>query len=60
MLGLRQHEVAKLDREELVERLDAATTAFEGEGAHYVVESFADLPDILDDIDAKLAEGGRP
>lgn len=60
MLGLREHEVRKLDREELDERLDAATTAFEGEGAHYVVESFAELCDVIDDIESKLAEGGTP
>lgn len=60
MLGLRENEVTKLEPEDLEERLDAATTAFEGEGAHYVVESFADLPGVIDDIETKLADDGRP
>lgn len=60
MLGLRESEVDKLDSEDLLERLDAATTAFEGEGAHYVVETFSELPEVIDDIETKLAEGGRP
>ena len=29
-------------------------------GAHYVVESIADVPPILDDINARLARGERP
>lgn len=60
MLGLRESEVEKLDPEDLEERLDAAATAFEGEGAHYVVESFADLPEVIEDIETELAEGARP
>lgn len=60
MLGLRESEVDKLDPEDLAERLDAATTAFEGEGANYVVESFTDLPDVIEDIEAELSEGASP
>jgi phosphonoacetaldehyde hydrolase len=31
-----------------------------GRGAHYVVDSVADLLPVLDDIEARLARGERP
>ncbi|ENZ0644220.1 phosphonoacetaldehyde hydrolase, partial [Acinetobacter baumannii] len=29
-------------------------------GAHYVIDSVADLPNVLDDIERRLGQGERP
>jgi phosphonoacetaldehyde hydrolase len=41
-------------------RLGAARKRFELAGAHYVIDSVADLLPVLDDINAKLARGETP
>jgi phosphonoacetaldehyde hydrolase len=38
----------------------AAYTAIDDAGLHYVVDSVAELLPVIDTIDARLAEGGRP
>jgi phosphonoacetaldehyde hydrolase len=59
-LGLDLPEVAALPASDLAARLAAATTRFEGVGAHFVVDSVADLPAILEDINARMAAGQSP
>ena len=39
---------------------EAATATLKAAGAHYVIDSVADLLPVLDDIAAKLVQGGRP
>ncbi|MDX2137301.1 MAG: phosphonoacetaldehyde hydrolase [Chloroflexota bacterium] len=59
-LGLSAAEVAALAPAELTARLDAITARLYEASAHYVVRSIADLPLLLDTIDARLAAGERP
>jgi phosphonoacetaldehyde hydrolase len=59
-MGMTEEEIAALDpgqREALHARAYARMIAA---GAHYAVESIADMPSILDDINARLATGERP
>jgi phosphonoacetaldehyde hydrolase len=49
-LGLSEQEVAQLDEAELGCKLEAAAASFQQHGAHYVVESVADLLPVLDDL----------
>jgi phosphonoacetaldehyde hydrolase len=50
LLGLSAEEVAALDEERLQARLAAITTRFLEAGAHHVIESVADLPDLLEQL----------
>lgn len=59
-MGLSVDQIARLPREELERRLERAYARLRGVGAHYVVDSIADVPPILDEIDARLARGERP
>ena len=56
-LGLSSEEVDRLDRPELDERLAGVVAELERAGAHFVIESVADLVPVLDRINGRLAEG---
>jgi len=36
------------------------TPIFEAAGVHYVIDTVADLPEVLRDIEHRLAQGHRP
>jgi phosphonoacetaldehyde hydrolase len=59
-IGLNQVEIAKLSPADMQARLDRANTRMVQCGAHYVVDGIADVPAVLDDINARLARGERP
>jgi phosphonoacetaldehyde hydrolase len=59
-LGLTQAESEALPRGELRARLERATTRLRSAGAHFVVESIADLPPVLDEISRRLASADKP
>lgn len=59
-VGLSEEEVAALAPAELRTRLDRAEETLRGAGAHDVIESVAQLPELLSEIDARLARGERP
>jgi phosphonoacetaldehyde hydrolase len=59
-LGLNEAEIAKLPADALSARLAVARQRMHQTGAHYVVDSIADVPPILDDINARLARGECP
>lgn len=59
-IGLSEAEIAQMDKSELAQRLDAAKGVFETAGAHYVIDSVAQLPRVLDDIQIRLTRGERP
>ncbi len=55
-LGLSREEVDRLDRRLLHKRLGTIAADLQRAGAHYVIESVADLLPVLDQIDARLTE----
>ena len=59
-MGLRLDEWNALPPAEQQARREAAGAALRAAGAHYVVDSVADLPGVVDDIAARLARGLRP
>jgi phosphonoacetaldehyde hydrolase len=59
-LGLNEAEVAALAPEVLRAKLAVAYRRMRQTGAHYVVDAIADVPAVLEDINARLARGERP
>ncbi len=59
-MGLTLSELEALPPDERERRLDRARERLRGTGAHHVVDAIADVPPVLDAIDAKLARGERP
>jgi phosphonoacetaldehyde hydrolase len=60
MLGLGEEEAAALPDEALRSRLVSAREAFHKAGAHYVVDSIADLLPVIEAIHRRLASNERP
>lgn len=48
-MGLNEAEIARLPREEYERRLAHAYTRMRESGAHFVVDSIADCPRVLDE-----------
>jgi phosphonoacetaldehyde hydrolase len=59
-LGLSQPEAEVLPAGEREQRIARAHERLHSAGAHYVVDSIADVPPVLDQIVARLSEGDRP
>jgi phosphonoacetaldehyde hydrolase len=59
-VGLSAVELAALPEAERSHRTARACLRLKGAGAHYVIESVAQLEPVLADIDARLAAGERP
>ena len=60
VFGLTPAETEALAPDELFEQSTAAYGRLTRAGAHFVVDSVADLPEILDEIEGALARGERP
>jgi phosphonoacetaldehyde hydrolase len=60
MLGMNQAQIDALAADALAEGLDGAYARMYEAGAHYVVDSIADVPPILDEINTLLARGEHP
>jgi phosphonoacetaldehyde hydrolase len=60
MVGLSQKEFEVLANPEREALLVMARAELEKAGAHYVVDSLADVDPVLDDIDARLRNGEKP
>jgi phosphonoacetaldehyde hydrolase len=60
MLGLSLAEDRALPEAERQTRLAAAEKSMRTAGAHYVVETFADVVDCLDAVEERLARGEQP
>jgi phosphonoacetaldehyde hydrolase len=56
-VGLSRAAEGELSREQLEERLAAARARLLEAGAHYVARSIDEVPQIVDDIDRRLASG---
>ena len=59
-LGLTAEEAAALPAEELARREAELTRAFREAGAHEVISSVADLPELVTVIAGRLQQGERP
>ena len=59
-VGLNERELAALPEEEVQRRVARAADGLAAVGAHYVVESIADVPAIIDEIELRLKMGDRP
>jgi phosphonoacetaldehyde hydrolase len=59
-IGLTEQEAACLPQVVMAGRLDAARHKLLQAGAHYVIDSVADLMAVLEDIDSRLEVGARP
>jgi len=60
LVGLSQAEFDALPDAEQRRRIESARKQLADAGAHAVIESVADLPDAIRDIEARLARGERP
>ena len=60
LMGLSVAELAALAPEERAERTSAARVRLEQSGAHFVIDSVADLIPVIDEIEARLANGVSP
>jgi phosphonoacetaldehyde hydrolase len=59
-VGLTFADYEALDADDRRLRVAAASAALAEAGAHYVINSVADLPGVLDAIEARLTAGERP
>ena len=59
-LGLDRDQADSLSDDELHTRLGEAAQRFTAAGAHYVIDSVADLLPVIDDIERRIAQGERP
>lgn len=59
-LGLTETEVAALETQALQAQLAEIERRMRQAGAHYVVETIADVPNVLDRIEARLRQGEHP
>jgi len=59
-MGLTEPEIAALDPAVRQARLARAYERLHQSGAHYVVDSIAEAPPLLDEIHARLSRGERP
>ncbi len=59
-VGLSCEEFESLSPQERKEKVDAAAATLTHAGAHEVIESVADLPDVIARFEQKLSQGQRP
>jgi phosphonoacetaldehyde hydrolase len=59
-VGLNLEEVNAIDPKTLARKVEAARLELAKMGAHYVVDSIAEVPVVIDDINLRLARGERP
>ncbi len=59
-MGLSLEELDDLEDDDFLARYQAAERRLHRAGAHFVVESVADLMSVIDDIEGRLLRGERP
>ena len=59
-LGLSEEEAEALNPQELATRLEGIYDRMYRAGTHYVVDTIAEVPSILDEIEPRLKRGERP
>ena len=50
----------KLSDDEIIKRVGITHDLLEKAGAHYVIESIADIEPVIEDINQRLANGEKP
>jgi phosphonoacetaldehyde hydrolase len=60
LVGLSEQELTQLAPADQARRVEQATADLHRCGAHFVVDTIADLPSALEDIQRRLAAGERP
>ncbi|WP_411545052.1 phosphonoacetaldehyde hydrolase [Klebsiella pneumoniae] len=58
--GATWEEYQAMSKAEIATRRERAADKLYAAGAHYVVDTLADLPEVIADINARLAKGERP
>lgn len=58
--GATWEEYQSMSAQEIATRREGAAAKLYAAGAHYVVDSLAELPNVIADINARLAKGERP
>lgn len=58
--GATWEEYQTMSAEEIATHRERAAAKLYAAGAHYVVDTLADLPGVIAEINARLANGGRP
>ncbi len=53
-------EISTISDKEIERRVDQTRRILEQAGAHYVVDGLAELPEVIEDINARLASGEKP
>jgi len=53
-------EIAAWDADDLRRRLDGGAARLAKAGSHYVIDSIAELPACIDDVEARLKRGEKP
>ena len=59
-MALSEVEIKDLTREDYERKLDRAYDILINSGAHYVVDSIVNLPQVLTDINDRLKKGEKP
>lgn len=59
-VGLNEKELAALSADEVKRKIERAADSLAKSGAHYVVESIADVPPVVTEIEQRLKMGDRP
>jgi len=59
-VGLNEKEIAALSVDEVRRKVEKAAEGLAKSGAHYVVESIADVPPVIDEIEQRLKMGDKP
>ena len=60
LFGMSETDAASLESAEFQHRRSVATGKLRDAGAHYVIDTVADLIPVTKAVDARLASGGRP
>lgn len=60
MVGLTETELSRLSAEEVATLRREVSARLFAAGAHYVIDSIADLPPVLEQIDARVRNGEKP
>jgi phosphonoacetaldehyde hydrolase len=60
LMGKSVATLAAMDASEVTATLEAGREAMRGAGAHFVIDSVAELMPIIETIEARLAHGERP